>query len=190
MRRRVAIPTACLIVVLACAVLAQAPSPTPLPKTPLPQGVLTLLANEVSGQMAFNNEVRLAGAPWMRNLSEFSGTLYEAQAIYDLVRGSRPEVSVAGIALAAAALVVMPVLSVMKKGLGRRLDNSALVADGAESMFCGVLAGVLLLGLALNAAFGWWWADAVAALVVAVFAVREGWEAWEESSPEAADEAV
>lgn len=87
MRRRVAIPTACLIVVLACAVLAQAPSPTPLPKTPLPQGVLTLLANEVSGQMAFNNEVRLAGAPWMRNLSEFSGTLYEAQAIYDLVRG-------------------------------------------------------------------------------------------------------
>lgn len=113
-----------------------------------------------------------------------------AEAIYDLVRGSRPEVSVAGIALAAAALVVMPVLSVMKKGLGRRLDNSALVADGAESMFCGVLAGVLLLGLALNAAFGWWWADAVAALVVAVFAVREGWEAWEESSPEAADEAV
>lgn len=87
MRRRVAIPTACLIVVLACAVLARAPSPTPLPKTPLPQGMLTLLANEVSGQMAFNNEVRLAGAPWMRHLSEFSGTLYETQAIYDLVRG-------------------------------------------------------------------------------------------------------
>jgi hypothetical protein len=98
MRRRVAIPTACLIVVLACAVLAQALSPMPLPKTPLPQGVLTLLANEVPGQMAFNNEVRLAGAPWMRNLSEFSGTLYEAQAIYDLVRGYGIETRMGGIA--------------------------------------------------------------------------------------------
>jgi divalent metal cation (Fe/Co/Zn/Cd) transporter len=54
-------------------------------------------------------------------------------------------------------------------------------------MLCGVLAGVLLLGLGLNAAFGWWWADAVAALVVAAFAVREGWEAWEEA-PEDKDQ--
>ena len=105
-----------------------------------------------------------------------------AEAIYDLVRGSRPEVSIAGIALAAAAIVVMPVLSFLKKRLGRRLGNSALVADGAESLFCGLLAAVLLVGLALNAAFGWWWADAVAALVVAVFAVREGIEAWVETS--------
>ncbi len=107
-----------------------------------------------------------------------------AEAIYDLVSGSRPEVSIAGIALAAAAIVVMPVLSFLKKRLGRSLDNSALEADGAESLFCGLLAAVLLVGLALNAAFGWWWADAVAALVVAVFAVREGIEAWVEASPD------
>src|SRR5450759_322073 len=107
-----------------------------------------------------------------------------AEAIYDLVSGSRPEVSIAGIALAAAAIVVMPVLSFLKKRLGRSLDNSALEADGAESLFCGLLAAVLLVGLALNAAFGWWWADAVAALVVAVFVVREGIEAWVEASPD------
>ena len=103
------------------------------------------------------------------------------EAVYDLARSARPEVSIAGIALAAAALVVMPLLSIAKRRLGRRLENAALVADGAESMFCGVLAGILLLGLGLNAAFGWWWADAVAALVVAVFAIREGWEAWQEA---------
>jgi len=79
--------TACLTLVFACGVLAQAPAPPALPKTPLPQDVLSLLANEISGQMAFNNEVRLAGAPWVRDVSEFGGTLYETQRIYDLVRG-------------------------------------------------------------------------------------------------------
>lgn len=112
-----------------------------------------------------------------------------AEAIYDLVKGARPEVSVAGIVLAAAAVVVMPLLSLAKRRLGRELGNGALVADGAESMFCGVLAAVLLVGLALNAAFGWLWADAAAALVVAVFAVREGIEAWGEAS-EASEESV
>jgi divalent metal cation (Fe/Co/Zn/Cd) transporter len=105
-----------------------------------------------------------------------------AEAVYDLARKARPEASIAGIALAAAALVVMPLLSIAKRRLGRRLENTALVADGMESMFCGVLAGILLLGLGLNAAFGLWWADAVVALVVAVFALREGWEAWRETS--------
>jgi divalent metal cation (Fe/Co/Zn/Cd) transporter len=113
-----------------------------------------------------------------------------AEAIYDLVRGSRPEVSGAGITLAAAAMLVMPILSLMKRRLGRRLGNAALVADGAESMYCGVLAGVLLLGLALNAAFGWWWADGLAALVVAVFAIREGVEAWEGASGDEAAHSV
>jgi hypothetical protein len=78
----------CMTVCLSLGVTAQGPTPPPsaMPKTPLPQDVLTLLANEVSGQMAFNNEVRLAGAPWLRDRAEFSGTLYEAQKIYDLVR--------------------------------------------------------------------------------------------------------
>jgi hypothetical protein len=77
MSRRSTCSASCLIVAFASAVLAQAPTPPPLPRTPLSQDVLTLLANEVSGQIAFNNEVRLADAPWVRDLSEFSGTLYE-----------------------------------------------------------------------------------------------------------------
>jgi aminopeptidase YwaD len=84
--------TAVLLVLLAGVPAAQAPQrepppPPTMPKTPLSQGVLNLLADEISGQVMFNNEVRLAGAPWLRDMSEFSGTLYEAQRMYDLVRG-------------------------------------------------------------------------------------------------------
>ena len=106
------------------------------------------------------------------------------EAIIDLSRGSHPEVSAAGITLAAAALVVMPLLFLSKLRVARRIDNVPLAADAHESLFCGTLAAVLLIGLALNAAFGWWWADPVAALTVAAFAVREGLEAWWESSGE------
>jgi aminopeptidase YwaD len=86
MSSRSVLTSVVLAVVLAVGVLAQGPAPQALPKTPLPQPVLTLLTNEISGQMAFNNEVRLAGAPWVRDLSEFAGTMYETQRIYDLVR--------------------------------------------------------------------------------------------------------
>ena len=58
-----------------------------LPRTPLAQETLDLFANEISGQMAFNNLVKLAGAPWLRDPAEFGGTFYEAQTLYDLVRG-------------------------------------------------------------------------------------------------------
>jgi aminopeptidase YwaD len=72
------------------ALIAQAQTPTQPPnrppKTPLKQETLNLLANEVSGQRAFNNVVKLAGAPWIRDRQEFSGTFYEAQQLYDLVK--------------------------------------------------------------------------------------------------------
>lgn len=79
---------ACLAFVL-CASLATAQPgpPPPLPRTPLPPEVLSLLANEVSGQMAFNNEVLLAGAPRLRDPAELTGTMFETQRLYDLVRG-------------------------------------------------------------------------------------------------------
>ena len=75
---------AVVVLALSCTLFAQ--SPPALPGTPLPQAVLDLLANEVSGQMAFNNEVRLAGAPWQRSPDEFTGTFYETRVIADLVR--------------------------------------------------------------------------------------------------------
>ena len=55
-------------------------------KTPLSQEVLDLLTNEISGQMIFNNEVFLAGAPWVRNPKEFTDTFYESEKIYELVK--------------------------------------------------------------------------------------------------------
>lgn len=67
-------------------VFAQPGPPPPMPATPLPQEILTLIANEVSGQMAFDNEVRVAGAPWLRDKAELTGTFSETQKIYDLVR--------------------------------------------------------------------------------------------------------
>jgi len=62
------------------------PPENPVLKTPLPQAILDLLANEISGQMIYNNEVKLAGAPWQRDEKEFLDTFYETQAIYNLVR--------------------------------------------------------------------------------------------------------
>ena len=65
-----------------------------------------------------------------------------------------------------------------KRRTGRQLGSRTLVADSAETVLCTWLSAVLLVGLVLNAGFGWWWADPVAALGIVVLAVREGLEAW------------
>lgn len=86
--------------------------------------------------------------------------------------------STVGIALAAVSLVVMPLLSGAQRRAGRELGSASAVADSKQTLLCAYLSGVLLLGLVLNSAFGWSWADPVAALVIAAVAVREGREAW------------
>lgn len=91
---------------------------------------------------------------------------------------SSPEPSTVGIALAAVSLVVMPVFSWFERRTGRELGSSSAVADSRQTLICAYLSGVLLVGLVLNGALGWAWADPVAALVIAGFAVREGLEAW------------
>ena len=85
----------CLILIIAAWSYGQEPPPGgqtktssfPVIRTPLNQDHLTLFANEISGQMAYNNLVRLAGAPWVREAKEFAGTLADAQLLFDLVRG-------------------------------------------------------------------------------------------------------
>jgi hypothetical protein len=74
--------------------------------------------------------------------------------------------------------MVMPILSWAQRRTGRRLGSATVVADSSQTLLCTYLSAVLLAGLALNAAFGWWWADAVVGLVVAGLALREGREAW------------
>ncbi|WP_423464151.1 cation transporter [Promicromonospora sp. MS192] len=89
-----------------------------------------------------------------------------------------PEHSPVGIALAAASLLVMPFLSWFERRTGRELGSASAVADSKQTLICTYLSAALLAGLLLNGLLGWTWADAVAALVIAGFAVREGVEAW------------
>jgi divalent metal cation (Fe/Co/Zn/Cd) transporter len=100
------------------------------------------------------------------------------QAVFDLASRSEPNTSTVGIALAAVSLVVMPLLAGLKRRNGRRLGSSSVVADSNQTLLCTYLSVVLLVGLVLNATVGWWWADPVAALVIAALAIHEGREAW------------
>jgi divalent metal cation (Fe/Co/Zn/Cd) transporter len=99
-------------------------------------------------------------------------------AVIGLAAQSHPERSPVGIGLTVGSLLVMPFLGWRKRRVGSALRNPLVLADAAETILCATLAATTLLGLVLFAAFGWWWADPVAALAVAYFAVREGREAW------------
>jgi divalent metal cation (Fe/Co/Zn/Cd) transporter len=100
-------------------------------------------------------------------------------AALGLFAGVRPEASPAGVILAAAALIVMPVLWRWRLSLAKRLGSPALKADAACSIICAYLSATLLAGLALNALFGWWWADTVAALAMIWWIRGEAEEALE-----------
>jgi divalent metal cation (Fe/Co/Zn/Cd) transporter len=95
-----------------------------------------------------------------------------------LLGAGEAEHSWPGLVLAAVSLAVMPLLSYGQRRAGRELGSASAVADSKQTLLCTYLSAVLLLGLALNALFGWSWADPLAALVIAVAAVREGVEAW------------
>src|SRR5688500_248408 len=82
-----------------------------------------------------------------------------------------------GIGLAAASLVIMPVLSTAQRRTGRELGSASAVADSKQTLLCTYLSAAVLVGLVLNATLGWWWADPVVALGLAAVAVREGREA-------------
>ena len=95
-----------------------------------------------------------------------------------LVTAERPEHSTAGIILTAISVAVMPFLSFAERRAGRELGSATAVADSHQTLICTYLSAAVLIGLVANSLFGWWWADAVAGLVIAAFAVREGIEAW------------
>lgn len=95
-----------------------------------------------------------------------------------LAGAAHAEHSPVGIALAAVSLVVMPGLSFAQRRAGREFGSASAVADSKQTLLCTYLSAVLLIGLVANAAFGWWWADPVAALVIAAVAVKEGRDAW------------
>ena len=100
---------------------------------------------------------------------------YESSS--DLITRKAPEHSMPGIILACVSLVVMPLLSRAKKKVANALGSSAMHADAKQTDFCVYLSGILLIGLVLNAAFGWWWADPAAGLIMVPLIAKEGAEA-------------
>ncbi|MFB8189501.1 cation transporter [Microbacterium sp. NPDC055988] len=101
-----------------------------------------------------------------------------ATSVAALVTAERPEHSTVGIVLTAVSVAVMPFLSFAERRAGRELGSATAVADSKQTLICTYLSAAVLIGLVANSLLGWWWADAVAGLVIAAFAVREGVEAW------------
>src|SRR3954447_189468 len=100
------------------------------------------------------------------------------EAVHKLISGEHPSTSWLGMALTASSLIGMPLLGLAKVRLAHQLGSAATKGEGNQNLLCAYLAGAVLLGLAGNAAFGIWWLDPAAALVIAGVAVREGMETW------------
>lgn len=98
------------------------------------------------------------------------------EAIKDLIEKKLPEHSLAGIILACASLIVMPVLSRAKRRVGGQLKSAAMNADAKQADFCMYLSAILLGGLLLNAVANLWWADPISALVMVPIIAKEGVE--------------
>ncbi|MEA2682518.1 MAG: hypothetical protein QOK05_846 [Chloroflexota bacterium] len=100
-------------------------------------------------------------------------------AIFAVVQGVRPEATTFGVAVAVTSVAVMTVLWRWRLGLSERLHSSALRADAACSAVCVYMGLTMLAGLALNTAFGWWWADPLAGLGMIWWIQAEAREALE-----------
>ncbi len=135
--------------------------------------VIWQLRGEAKGEDRQTRAVRLIGVTFFALAAYLT-----IQSVRDLAGHARPQPSIPGLAVTAAALIVMPLLAVAKRRTGRALGNQTLVADSAESAFCALTSAAALLGVGLNAWLGWWWADPTAGLVIAALAVKEGLEAW------------
>jgi divalent metal cation (Fe/Co/Zn/Cd) transporter len=99
-------------------------------------------------------------------------------AVLSLLGMGEARPSPVGIGLAASSLGIMPLLSYAQRRAGRELGSRSAVADSKQTLLCTYLSAVLLVGLLLNGMLGWTWADPIAALAIAVVAVREGVTAW------------
>ncbi len=99
------------------------------------------------------------------------------QSVITLATVDPPQESLVGIVLAAASLVVMPLISWGKLRVAKRLMSEALRAEAKETLACAYLSLTLLVGLLLNAVAGWWWADPAVALLMVPWLIREGVEA-------------
>jgi divalent metal cation (Fe/Co/Zn/Cd) transporter len=102
-------------------------------------------------------------------------------SLYLLLTHARPESTLLGIGISAAALLVMPWLAVSKRRISRRINSAALAGDSANSLTCAYMAATVLAGLLLNTLFGLWWVEYAAALVFLAWLVLETREVFMEA---------
>lgn len=110
------------------------------------------------------------------------------ESVGALLSREGPDGSTVGLVLAAISLLVMPILAYLKGRTGREMGSEALVADSKETWVCSYLSLALLLGVGLYAAFGWWWADPVAALAMLPVILWQGFETLGEAREEGDEE--
>jgi divalent metal cation (Fe/Co/Zn/Cd) transporter len=99
------------------------------------------------------------------------------EAVETLLTRDAPERSIPGVALAFLSVMIMPWIARAKRRVGYHLNSGAMVADSRQTQLCAYLSFILLMGVGLNAAFGWWWADPVSALAMTPIIFKEGWDA-------------
>lgn len=98
------------------------------------------------------------------------------EAVKSLLAHEPPQTSFVGIGLSVVSLIIMPLLASAKRQSASNLESRAMKADSRQTDLCAYLSAILLGGLVLNALFGWWWADPVAALIMVPIIAREGFE--------------
>jgi divalent metal cation (Fe/Co/Zn/Cd) transporter len=134
--------------------------------------LLWRLQSHEAGEKREQRALKLVG------ISFFVLAAYVAiDAAKTLVQREPPHASIVGVCLAAVSIVVMPLLARAKRRVAARLNSRALVADSRQTDLCAYLSGILFVGLILNALFGWWWADSIAAILMVPIITREGIEA-------------
>ncbi len=102
------------------------------------------------------------------------GVFVTVDGLRSLVRREAPAISVVGLILTGASVIIMPALARAKRRVATEVGSAALAGDARQSDLCAWLSAIVLAGLALRAAAGWWWVDAVAGLGLVPIIVREG----------------
>lgn len=138
---------------------------------------------EIGASMVVVWELRDTGQTRQRFALRLIGGAFVLLAIYLFVQSTvvlltrfRPEPSPGGIAWTAVTAVAMFALAWGKTRTGRALNNPVLQTEGRVTTVDGILASAVLAGLALNAAFDWWWADPLAGYVLVFYGAREAWQ--------------
>jgi divalent metal cation (Fe/Co/Zn/Cd) transporter len=158
--------------------------------------VITRIASRLKNKEADERKERLALKAIAITFFVLA-TYVTVRSIISLAVGEEPDNSVVSICLLVASLIIMPFIASQKRKVGKKLGDNLLLADAAETKVCVLLTISTLIGLIFYAIFDFTWIDPVLGLMIAVFAVREGIEAWkgelvedEEEAEEEAEEPI